>query len=82
MYFKCMAVKTISIDMEAYDLLARHKRVGTSFSDVIKKQFGPKKTASSLLEALSSMELEDSTLDQFEKEIKARKRHPARVRNL
>ncbi len=77
-----MAVKTITIDMEAYDLLARQKRAGISFSSVIKEHFGPKKTASSLLEALSSTQLEDSTLDGIEREIKARKRHPTRIRNL
>jgi len=34
-----MAVQTITIDMEAYEALRRHKGSGKFFSDVIKEHF-------------------------------------------
>ena len=77
-----MAVKTITIDMDAYELLARHKRPGQSFSTVIKHQFGPRKTAAALLRALPSLTLKEETLDQIEAQVKERHRHPARIPRL
>ena len=50
-----MAVKTITIDMEAYELLARHKAQGQSFSQVIKAHFGEQPTAGRLLARLRTM---------------------------
>jgi hypothetical protein len=57
-----MAVKTISIDLEAYTLLARHKRKGESFSDVIKAHFGPQPTAGRFLDRRRSIRMDDRTL--------------------
>ena len=77
-----MAVKTITIDMDAYELLARHKQPGQSFSVVIKKHFGPRKTAAALLRALPSLTLKEETLDQIEAQVTERRRHPARIPRL
>jgi predicted CopG family antitoxin len=74
-----MAVKTITIDIEAYELLARHKQPGQSFSTVIKRHFGPRKTAATLLRALPELILEEKTLKQIEAQVKERRRHPARA---
>jgi predicted CopG family antitoxin len=77
-----MAVKTITIDIEAYELLARHKQSGQSFSTVIKRQFGPRKTAVTLLRALPELILEEKTLRQIEAQMKERRRHPAHAARI
>jgi len=59
-----MAVKTITIDMEAYDALAREKQPGESFSQVIKRTLKEERyTAMHLLEHLDSVLLSDAALD-------------------
>jgi predicted CopG family antitoxin len=77
-----MAVKTITIDMEAYGALSRHKGDGQSFSDVIKAHFGPQPTVKRFLAAARSVRLSESALDAMEAQVRARKRNPARVIKL
>lgn len=77
-----MAVKTITIDMEAYEALARRKGPGESFSDVIKKQFR-RGTGADLLRAVDRMEpISEETLDRIEQQIKNRRKSPARIPKL
>ena len=72
-----MAVKTITIDMEAYDLLAAEKRGGESFSRVIKRRFRRANTAKILLERLDEVCLSESTLKRLDKIVRARAKSAA-----
>lgn len=74
-----MAVKTITIDMEAYGLLSRHKREGESFSQVIKAHFGPQPTVGRFLERVRAIHLSTSALDAMEHLVQARQLEPARA---
>ena len=74
-----MAVKTITIDIEAYNTLARHKRTGQSFSQVIKAHFGPQPTAGRLLERMRTIRMSDEALDAMDAIVADRKKHPART---
>ena len=74
-----MAVKTITIDMEAYGLLSGHKREGQSFSQVIKAHFGPQPTAGRFLARVRTIHVSALALDAMEKQVQARKREPARA---
>jgi predicted CopG family antitoxin len=78
---KCMAVKTITIDLEAYDILARAKKSGQSFSQVIKERLG-RKTGRDLWAALARGVPSEETLDRVEAQIRARRRSPARAPKL
>jgi len=70
-YTKCMAVKTITIDLEAYEALARRKRPHESFSQLIKRTLREERsTARHLLENLGEVAVSDEPLDRIEAERK------------
>ena len=67
-----MAVKTITIDMEAYNILAKQKKKGESFSQVIKRRLRKQSTAKHLLENLKLYAPSDECLDKIDQVIKDR----------
>jgi predicted CopG family antitoxin len=73
-----MAVKTITIDLEAYELLARQKGEGESFSKVIKARFGPLPTAGRFRALVRALRVSDETLDGADRQVRARRDEPAR----
>jgi predicted CopG family antitoxin len=74
-----MAVKTITIDVESYALLARRKKPGQSFSQVIKEHFGRQPTVRDFLAGVRASHLSEETLRAIERQVAARPRHPARA---
>jgi predicted CopG family antitoxin len=78
-----MAVKTITIDMEAYERLAAIKRTGESFSQVIKAlTANSSRTAKALLADAESMRLRDETLDAIEAIVREREADFPRTASL
>ncbi len=77
-----MAVKTITIDLEAYDALARRKRPGQSFSDVIKAQFRGSGRGQDLLTAARAVRVDARTVDAIEARVASRRRDRPRVPSL
>jgi predicted CopG family antitoxin len=77
-----VAVKTITIDLEAYELLARRKRAGQSFSQVIKSHFGRQPTVATFLAAVRTTRFSDEALDAMDRQVKRRKANPARAARL
>jgi len=74
-----MAVKTITIDLEAYEILARHKRTGQSFSQVIKQRLGGRMTGRELAQAVARARISERTLDAIDTQIRSRRSSPARA---
>lgn len=77
-----MAVKTITIDLEAYEALARNKEPGQSFSQVIKRHFGRRRTGRDLLDVVNRVTLSEPTLDAIDAVIEERRRDVARPVDL
>jgi predicted CopG family antitoxin len=69
-----MAVKTITIDLEAYETLSRQKGPGQSFSQVIKEQLGSAKTGATLLRTVRQLRISEDTLDAMEQVVRGRRR--------
>ena len=82
MHDKCMAVKTITIDLEAYEALARRKRKGDSFSRVIKEHFGRRRTGRDLAALVGTLRLAEDTLAAAERLARGRRRDRARAPRL
>jgi len=72
-----MAVKTITIDIEAYELLAGARKGDESFSKVIKRRLRAAGTANDLLRELKRVTLAEETLDRVEEAVARRVDSPA-----
>jgi predicted CopG family antitoxin len=77
-----MSSRTIELDAEAYEALARQKLPGQSFSEVIKAHFGRRATATDLRQAASRLKISEDTLDAIEAQIRARSESPAIAADL
>lgn len=69
-----MAVKSVTLDVEAYSILSKEKRKGESFSKVIKRRLKPRNTAANLLKNSSKFCLSENALDEVEKIVEDRKK--------
>ena len=74
-----MAVRTITIDLEAYEILSRHKGPGAPFSDVIKQRLGKGLTARDLGVVIERARVGEDALSAIDAVIRARRRSPARL---
>lgn len=75
-----MAVKTITIDMEAYERLHALKTQGMSFSEVIKEVTATyRKTASALLEDSAQYRFSDDSLDMMDRVVAEREADYPRI---
>lgn len=77
-----MAVKTITINMEAYELLAGEKRGRESFSRVIRRKFRRAGTAKVLLGRLDEVCLSEIMLQNMDRIVRDRDESPAKSPTL
>lgn len=77
-----MSVKTITLDMEAYELLRRRKRGRQSFSQVVKEHFGAGHTIDEFRGALLEWEVSDELLDHVDEQIDRRQDELAQAPEL
>src|SRR5436309_15879253 len=71
-----MAVKTITIDLEAYEILARHKRAGQSFSQLIKQRLGARMTGRDLAQAVARTRISEQSLDAIDARVRLLRSSP------
>ena len=72
-----MGVRTITIDLEAYERLAAGKRKDESFSRVIKRRYRRATTAANLLAHLDEVCLSSVTVRGLEAVVRSREASPA-----
>jgi predicted CopG family antitoxin len=77
-----MAVKTITIDIEAYNTLSRYKKPGQSFSQVIKEYFGGRRTGRHLEAAIRALHFSEDALDSMEEQVRSRPASKAKAPRL
>lgn len=77
-----MAVKTIELDDDAYELLSRRRKGTKTFSEVVKEHFERRPTGQDLLDILPELTLSEETLDAIEDLVRARRHDPARPVDL
>jgi predicted CopG family antitoxin len=67
-----MAVKTITVDLEAYDALSRRKKKGQSFSQVIKEHFAKSCTGRELDRWLEEVSVSEELLSALDEQVQER----------
>lgn len=77
-----MTSKTITLDSDAYNLLAFGKKRNESFSKIIKTRLRPPKTASNLLKNLDKCILSEETIDNIDSLIAERKSSVTKIVSL
>jgi predicted CopG family antitoxin len=77
-----MTTKAVSLDAEAYEVLAGQKHQDQTFSEVIKSRFGRRTTGADLQRVLTDLRVSEDTLDSIEEQIRARSKSPARTADL